>query len=779
MRKILTVFLLILALCFITSCDQLNGILNKNEENNNVLDQGSEYPEIVYTTYMQAQEMGYEGTLEEFLQLVQGADGKDGCGIENVTLNEGILNIYLSDKTVITLGPITGVDGNDGKDGQDGVGIAKVEIDENGHLLLYYTNDAETAIDLGKVVGTDGINGTNGIDGVDGIGIVKTEIDANGHLIIYYTNAPDQGIDLGQVVPEVESNSSFCAHNYSDWLTGRPATCTSMGFDSRVCSDCNDLDYQFSAPLGHNSTPLAGMLNNAGKIVGVYCCETCGTLTMNVVDPNGDEDADGITNAEEIALGTNIFSTDSDSDGLLDNEELVLGTNPAKADTDGDGVSDGREVAMGFNPLVPESSFTVSAPIVTDNEETPDIVTPTLNVELTGEQLESLVVERDDFFDTDTLGYMGDAYNYEVEGDITAATVGFEFDTSRLNSNSLPTIYAYNRQAKTMTPLETNISGNVATAEVNELSTFVLLDRRLYETELKWVDNWGNGSTTGYTNIELVFVIDDSGSMSSNDSSYKCLEVARNVVDTMGENASIGIVRFSGGVNVLTSSLVKADDTGKASLKNILKQGNNFYHSGLTYLYTAITSAAGLYSTPAENDTTYRVMIVLSDGLPEGESTSQATAVNAANAKDIEVYTVGLGTNTSYFNNSLIPVANATGGTYQNASNTSALMALYDKIRTTIDLYLDSDNDGLADYYEDNMVSFGNMSFAPDKNNPDTDGDGLLDGEEIETVIILSTDGTKLTVMGKVHSDPTKADTDEDGWPDKFDADPLDPKVQR
>lgn len=42
---------------------------------------------------------------------------------------------------------------------------------------------------------------------------------------------------------------------------------------------------------------------------------------------------------------------DSDGDGLTDAEELARGTNPYSADTDGDGITDGLEVAQGTDPL--------------------------------------------------------------------------------------------------------------------------------------------------------------------------------------------------------------------------------------------------------------------------------------------------------------------------------------------------------------------------------------------------------------------------------------------
>jgi hypothetical protein len=49
------------------------------------------------------------------------------------------------------------------------------------------------------------------------------------------------------------------------------------------------------------------------------------------------------------------FKVDSDGDGLTDEEEIALGTDPFNPDTDGDGISDGVEVrlsSLGFDPLV-------------------------------------------------------------------------------------------------------------------------------------------------------------------------------------------------------------------------------------------------------------------------------------------------------------------------------------------------------------------------------------------------------------------------------------------
>lgn len=49
----------------------------------------------------------------------------------------------------------------------------------------------------------------------------------------------------------------------------------------------------------------------------------------------------------------NIYEMDSDQDGLTEAQELALGTNPQSVDTDGDGQADLEELQSGHSPLVP------------------------------------------------------------------------------------------------------------------------------------------------------------------------------------------------------------------------------------------------------------------------------------------------------------------------------------------------------------------------------------------------------------------------------------------
>ncbi|NNC88731.1 MAG: hypothetical protein HKN82_09775, partial [Akkermansiaceae bacterium] len=98
---------------------------------------------------------------------------------------------------------------------------------------------------------------------------------------------------------------------------------------------------------GTNSVKLTICLEN-GKPIDWGLCTIC----VRDIPPTNDKDGDGLTDAEEAALGTDECNPDSDGDGLLDGEEVnVTGTDPLNPDSDGDGCDDGSEVAAGTDPL--------------------------------------------------------------------------------------------------------------------------------------------------------------------------------------------------------------------------------------------------------------------------------------------------------------------------------------------------------------------------------------------------------------------------------------------
>ncbi len=78
-----------------------------------------------------------------------------------------------------------------------------------------------------------------------------------------------------------------------------------------------------------------------------------------------DSDGDGLTDEQEVTLGTDPTHPDTDGDGLLDGRETNTGTfvdvndtgtNPLEADSDGDTVPDGIEVEQATNPVDGETA---------------------------------------------------------------------------------------------------------------------------------------------------------------------------------------------------------------------------------------------------------------------------------------------------------------------------------------------------------------------------------------------------------------------------------------
>ena len=122
-----------------------------------------------------------------------------------------------------------------------------------------------------------------------------------------------------------------------------------------VCDSDNDND---TIPDPADNCPLLPNTNQSdldGDNIGDVC------------DP--DTDGDGLSNQQELLLGTDPGDTDTDNDGLSDYSEVNdYLTNPLSADSDNDGVPDKIDAF----PLAPSESVDTDYDGIGDNADTDD-----------------------------------------------------------------------------------------------------------------------------------------------------------------------------------------------------------------------------------------------------------------------------------------------------------------------------------------------------------------------------------------------------------------------
>lgn len=124
---------------------------------------------------------------------INGIDGKDGISVRTFEINDdGELVVSFTDDSVVNLGKIVGADGSDGEPGQNGADGKTPEFlfdSKTGFLNVSYDGRQswEAILNLSDIAE----------DGVDGVGISNAMIDADGKLVLILSNGDK--LDLGVV----------------------------------------------------------------------------------------------------------------------------------------------------------------------------------------------------------------------------------------------------------------------------------------------------------------------------------------------------------------------------------------------------------------------------------------------------------------------------------------------------------------------------------------------------------------------------------------------------
>lgn len=485
-------------------------------------------------------------------------------------------------------------------------------------------------------------------------------------------------------------------------------------------------------------------------------------------DGDEDYDEDGLTNLQELSGGTDPIVRDSDHDGLTDQEELVAyHTDPNVVDTDGDGASDGDEVRLSTDPLAAQTSFVETISTGNLTESLP--VTLEVKVRVNGNQVGTLEITpvtsaSNPLLSPATAGYLGVGYDITVEGQPTSAELTFHYDTElgTIGEDFQPRVYYFNEAAKTFEelPNQTVTEGSVSVT-VNHFSTYILLNKvdfdAVWEVEIKppQYDETIKG-------LDVVFVIDSSGSMTTNDRNNLRLQAAKNFVDKLGETDRAAVIEFDS-YATLYQAFTSDHSLLDAAIDRVDASGNTNLREGMGLAIKQFTEA--YTRTDA-----YKYIIFLTDG----NGTYSTSYTTWAKENEIVVYTIGLGSGVKEA--TLKGIADGTGGKYYFASDADALENIYKEIAVeTVDYTTDTNADGISDYYTeliktgDLPLSNGSLEFmGVDFNyneagepSDDYDGDGVINGDELNVQLL----GSRV-YMYKI-SDPMMVHSDSDGLDDQ------------
>ena len=465
-------------------------------------------------------------------------------------------------------------------------------------------------------------------------------------------------------------------------------------------------------------------------------------------DANEDFDNDGLTNIEEQQYQTNPLRADSDNDGIKDNDEILGGTNPIKDDSDNDDLKDGDELVVGTDPLNEDTDRDG----ILDGDEiftTSKSNNTGITVQVTGKgniASETIIDENTpDAAESNIPGLVSNIIYLDSAADIESAELHVPITQEMIDKvgdiNLLKVIFIDEKSQEIIFPEPQGISQDFTYlwVKLDHFSSYGVVNQATFNTAF---DQEFYGSTrTGNGGLDLVLAIDSSGSMGWNDPSNLRITAGKTLISGLTNGLDrASVIDFDSSSTLLQSLTL---DLNAAS--NSLDQIDS---SGGTNIGNAISDAINeITSNSSENSP---LVILLTDG--DGDYSNSLTA-DAKNS-GIRIYTVGLG---DYVNETLLTnIASGTEGVYYQVSSADQLLALFENLRQET---LDTDLDGLSDLAETNgMRNWYGYTVFTDPSNPDTDGDGLKDGEEMVGVAQMSDGRLKYNMV----SDPTKTDTDGD-----------------
>ena len=502
---------------------------------------------------------------------------------------------------------------------------------------------------------------------------------------------------------------------------------------------------------------------------------------------DGDEDLDGdnLNNFEERDAGTEPQIYDTDEDDISDGDEVkVYFTKPLVKDTDEDKLSDGDELILGTIPEDPDSDddgildgdefYEQTYVHMVENDCA--ITSVSVKINANGNIQKTTTVEsimNRDVLCTNVVGLVGEPFNIETTSEFDTATIIYTVDPSKLGETKFEDLMFlwHNEETGEFVELDTvcNVEDYTVSVETTHFSKYILVDRVIWNSA--WTDGIYGAVSDDNARYNTVLCIDCSDHMTDKDPIIKNMDInsgydavynkiscarvdiASKYIDNMSDDDNMAVVVYSEAAFVRTA-FTNDKDVLNADIQDMY----NLFDGNIEY---ALKMSRYQFTDEMLADTTMQNRIVfISDG--DGECSDELLEEIASLGIIIEVVAV-----TGDYNYELLNRMTAlTGGRFSTSYSEEDLLDIYKQIYIygTYEV-TDIDEDGLYDQIEKIGILLDNRRIIyTDPGEPDSDGDELLDGEEIFPQIHFEyEDGEAIRGYFVMYSNPNKEDSDDDG----------------
>jgi hypothetical protein len=557
-------------------------------------------------------------------------------------------------------------------------------------------------------------------------------------------------------------------------------------------------------------------------------------------DAEADTDGDGLTNEAEVALGTEPADSDSDDDGTSDGQEVSQQTGPLDGDTDGDGIGDGDEAKLGLDPLATDSDL--NGTVDSEQEIDHSVASHGFSAALRGTPagVVATTVQEAPALGVQAAVTVAGAVvppvpsPEDAEQIVAPAVVAMTFQLAAAHDTSADlAAFAWDPDAGwAQAPNGVTVDSALHTVTVVSPAlgvTYTVVDLDEWRARARACDSAASGSAA----LDVEVVMDDLPAAYAEDPTGERFAAVTAMVRTLepGDTARLrtyGVVVTSYGYGISIDPWftegpeVEPLGTSVDVVLDQIEQMTGLSAPELPETSMSVEEWLGPYyaewalgglgtpdPAPAETnpylpvDTEFvapdcraQAVVLVTDGqlktdLTEVDLPDGYVPFAQRTATPVHILDIGPGDDSADW---LRDVAAQTGGSYTHVP-TAEPDPLWDRDADEVsleDYTTDTDGDGIVDWVESAGVRPATSlrlaqgviksTFHSDPTNPDTDGDGLSDGEEMGVPVTSAELGGWSSLQPittyRVVSDPGSNDGDNDGLSDaeelELELNPLD-----